>query len=279
MYVAKRSDTDCAMYEPVADRYSPTVIGLASDLRHAIEREQLVLHFQPVVDMRTRQPVSVEALCRWEHPERGMVPAAEFIALAEESGFIRQLGLWTLAEALRQRARLWPDSGRRGAIAVNMSIRNLRSAELPATIDNLLRTWNVPPSALRIEVTETTAMSDVERTLETLTKIHEMGVAISIDDFGTGYSSLAYLRRMPVDQLKIDRSFITDLETNPNSQAIVGSTIVLAHSLGLRAVAEGVETASAFDRLAALGCDLAQGNYLSPPLPADQLARWLAGPA
>jgi len=279
MYVAKRSDTDCAIYEPVADRYSPTVIGLASDLRHAIEREQLVLHFQPVVDMRTRQPVSVEALCRWEHPERGMVPATEFIALAEESGFIRQLGLWTLAEALRQRARLWPEGGRRGAIAVNMSIRNLRSAELPATIDNLLRTWNVPPSALRIEVTETTAMSDVERTLETLTKIHEMGVAISIDDFGTGYSSLAYLRRMPVDQLKIDRSFITDLETNPNSQAIVGSTIVLAHSLGLRAVAEGVETASAFDRLAALGCDLAQGNYLSPPLPADVLARWLAGPA
>ena len=151
--------------------------------------------------MRSRQVVAVEALCRWRHPERGMVPATEFIALAEESGFIRQLGLWTLAEALRQRAHLWPEEGRRGDVAVNMSLRNLRSAELPAVIDNLLRTWNVPPSALRIEVTETSAMADVERTLATLTQLHEMGVAISIDDFGTGYSSLAYLHRMPVDPL------------------------------------------------------------------------------
>ena len=277
MYVAKRADTDCAVYEPGADRYSPTVIELASDLRHSIERGELALHFQPIVDMRSRQVVAVEALCRWRHPERGMVPATEFIALAEESGFIRQLGLWTLAEALRQRAHLWPEEGRRGDVAVNMSLRNLRSAELPAVIDNLLRTWNVPPSALRIEVTETSAMADVERTLATLTQLHEMGVAISIDDFGTGYSSLAYLHRMPVDQLKIDRSFILDLEENANSQAIVGSTIVLAHSLGLKAVAEGVETAQAYKRLAALGCDLAQGNYFGAPLPPGELAPALRG--
>ena len=253
------------------------MIELASDLRHSIERGELALHFQPIVDMRSRQVVAVEALCRWRHPERGMVPATEFIALAEESGFIRQLGLWTLAEALRQRAHLWPEEGRRGDVAVNMSLRNLRSAELPAVIDNLLRTWNVPPSALRIEVTETSAMADVERTLATLTQLHEMGVAISIDDFGTGYSSLAYLHRMPVDQLKIDRSFILDLEENANSQAIVGSTIVLAHSLGLKAVAEGVETAEAYKRLAALGCDLAQGNYFGAPLPPEELAPALRG--
>ncbi|MGH2450621.1 MAG: putative bifunctional diguanylate cyclase/phosphodiesterase [Candidatus Limnocylindria bacterium] len=275
MYAAKRSGSGVCLYDAEQDRHTAASLSLSSELRLALERDELLLHFQPIVDLRTRVCVGVEALARWQHPRRGLVPPGEFIPVAEETGLIKPLGLWTLREALRRHAE-WNELLPGAAVSVNLSMRNLRSPELPEDISGLLAEFEVPGERLKIELTESAVMGDPERTLEILERLHAMGVRFAIDDFGTGYSSFLLLRRLPMDDLKIDRQFVGDIATNPNSEAIVRSTIDLSHSLGLKAVAEGIEEAAVLEHLARLGCDLGQGYFIGRPMTLERLVSWLA---
>ena len=274
MYAAKRAGSGMQVYEQDKDLHSPSAIGLAADLRHSVERGELLLHYQPIVDLKLGRCAGVEALCRWQHPTRGLVAPGTFIPLAEENGFIRQIGLWTMQEAMRV------ISGANGAsvpiMSVNLSMRNLRGIDLAANLAELIERTGADPSRLKIEITETAMMADAEHTLAVLRELQRMGIRLSIDDFGTGYSSLAYLQRLPVDDIKVDRSFVINMLSNSSDEAIVRSTIELAHNLGLRAIAEGVEDQATLDRLRELGCDLAQGYYIGRPMPLVELAEWLA---
>ena len=274
MYAAKRAGSGMQVYEQEKDLHSPSAIGLAGDLRHSVERGELLLHYQPIVDLKLGRCAGVEALCRWEHPTRGLVAPGTFIPLAEENGYIRQIGLWTMQEAMRV------ISGANGAsvpvMSVNLSMRNLRGIDLAANLAELIEQTGADPSRLKIEITETAMMADAEHTLAVLSELQRMGIRLSIDDFGTGYSSLAYLQRLPVDDIKVDRSFVINMLGNSSDEAIVRSTIELTHNLGLRAIAEGVEDQPTLDRLRELGCDLAQGYYIGRPMALVELAEWLA---
>ncbi len=274
MYVAKEHPSGCEVYSRERDAYSPDRLTLLTDLRRAIDRGQLVLHYQPKADLRTGEIHGVEALVRWEHPERGMIPPDEFIPPAQKTGVIGPLTMFVLDEALRQ-CRSWTLQGLGLCVAVNLSTRNLLDVHLPDTVSELLARWEVPASLLELEITESTILADPVRAMQILSRLDEMGVRLAIDDFGTGYSSLAYLKRLPVDELKIDKSFILGMEESENDAVIVRSTIDLGRNLGLRVVAEGVETAKAWNRLGSLGCDLAQGYYLSRPVPAAELTEWV----
>jgi diguanylate cyclase (GGDEF)-like protein len=274
MYVAKEHPAGCEVYTRERDAYSPDRLTLLTELRRAIDRGQLVLHYQPKVDLRTREIHGVEALVRWKHPERGMVPPDEFIPPAQKTGVIGPLTMFVLDEALRQ-CRTWALQGLDLCVAVNLSTRNLLDVHLPDTVGELLSRWEVHPSLLELEITESTILADPVRAMQILSRLDEMGVRLAIDDFGTGYSSLAYLKRLPVDELKIDKSFILGMEESENDAVIVRSTIDLGRNLGLRVVAEGVETSTAWNRLASLGCDIAQGYYLSRPIPASELTEWV----
>ena len=270
MYVAKRQGAPYALYSPEADAHNHRRFTLGAELRQAIKDGALLLHYQPKAALTTGQVTGVEALVRWPHPERGLIPPDEFIPLAEETGAIAPLTWWVLETALRQ-ARAWRRSGRSLDMAVNLSAANLRDPRLSGKILTLLRRYATPPSMLRIELTESAIMDDPEHAIDVLTRLTQCGVRLSVDDFGTGYSSLAYLKRLPIDELKIDRSFVCDMIGDPADAAIVASTIGLGHNLGLRVVAEGVEDEETWRRLAGLGCDLAQGYYLSRPLPAAEI--------
>jgi diguanylate cyclase (GGDEF)-like protein len=274
MYVAKEHPAGCEVYTRERDEYSPDRLTLLTELRRGIDRGQLLLHFQPKADLRTGDIQGVEALVRWQHPERGMIPPDEFIPPAQKTGVITPLTMFVLDEALRQ-CRTWALQGMELCVAVNLSTRNLLDVHLPDTVGELLARWEVPARLLELEITESTILADPVRAMEILSRLDEMGIRLAIDDFGTGYSSLAYLKRLPVDELKIDKSFILGMEENENDAVIVRSTIDLGRNLGLRVVAEGVETAKAWNRLVSLGCDIAQGYYLSRPVPADQLTEWL----
>jgi diguanylate cyclase (GGDEF)-like protein len=274
MYVAKEHPSGCEVYTRERDEYSPDRLTLLTELRRAIDRGELVLHYQPKADLRSGEISGVEALVRWEHPERGMIPPDEFIPPAQKTGVIAPLTMFVLDEALRQ-CRTWALQGMELCVAVNLSTRNLLDVHLPDTVGELLARWEVSPALLELEITESTILADPVRAMQILSRLDEMGVRIAIDDFGTGYSSLAYLKRLPVDELKIDKSFILGMEENENDSVIVRSTIDLGRNLGLRVVAEGVETAKAWNRLNSLGCDIAQGYYLSPPVPAEKLTVWL----
>jgi diguanylate cyclase (GGDEF)-like protein/PAS domain S-box-containing protein len=273
MYAAKRAGAGMQVYEPEKDLHSPSAIGLAGDLRHSVERGELVLHYQPIVDLARGRCVGVEALCRWQHPIRGLIQPALFIPLAEENGFIRQIGLWTMHEAMRVL------SGANGAavpiMSVNLSMRNLRGTDLAGNLAEMIERTGADPKRLKIEITETAMMADAEHTFAVLRELQRMGFRLSIDDFGTGYSSLAYLQRLPVDDIKVDRSFVLNMLKNSSDEAIVRSTIELAHNLGLRAIAEGVEDQPTLDRLRELGCDQAQGYFMGRPMPLLQLGEWL----
>ncbi|MBI4492864.1 MAG: EAL domain-containing protein [Chloroflexi bacterium] len=274
LYVAKRAASSYAVYAPEQDQYSPSRLGLVGELRQAIEQGQLRLHYQPKVGLKSGRVVGVEALVRWQHPERGLVPPDQFIPLAEQTGLIKPLTEWVLGTALRQ-CQAWHRAGLELAMAVNLSMRNLHDPQLPDAIAELLAASGVPPAWLELELTESVVMADPVRAMESLRRLCAMGVRIAIDDFGTGYSSLGYLKRLPVGQLKVDRSFVRDMAVDQNSLAIVRATIELGHTLDLEVVAEGVEDRSTWDLLIALGCDLAQGYYLSRPLPAAELECWL----
>jgi diguanylate cyclase (GGDEF)-like protein len=278
MYVAKEHPTGCEVYSRERDGYSPDRLTLLTELRRAIDRGQLVLHYQPKADLRTGEVSGVEALVRWQHPERGLIPPDEFIPPAQKTGVIGPLTTFILDEALRQ-CRTWTLQGIELCVAVNLSTRNLLDVHLPELVGELLARWEVPARLLELEITESTILADPVRAMQILSRLDEMGIRLAIDDFGTGYSSLAYLKRLPVDELKIDKSFILGMEESENDAVIVRSTIDLGRNLGLRVVAEGVETARAWSRLAQLGCNLAQGYYLSRPVPADQLTEWLGNRA
>jgi diguanylate cyclase (GGDEF)-like protein len=264
--------------------YSAEMSGVASDrlaleseLRRALELGQLELHYQPKVDISTNRIRSAEALVRWRHPQRGLVPPATFIPLAEESGLIVPLGEWVLREACRQ-VRAWLDSGMSPVrIAVNLSARQFRHAQLIAVVKSALDDSKLQPGYLELEITESAVMDDAEKSAATLQILSTMGVHISIDDFGTGYSSLSHLRSFPLDKLKIDRSFVRELMTNPDDASIVKAIISLAHNLRLRVVAEGVETVEQLNFLRELGCDQYQGFYCSPAVLPDAFEKLLQG--
>jgi len=274
MYEAKRTHSGCALYDAARDPYSADRLALVGALRHAIAHDELLLHYQPKVDLKSGRVFAVEALARWRHSEHGMIPPDRFIPLTEQTGLIAPLTLWVLDTALAQ-CRRWRSAGYTIEVAVNLSMWNLHDPGLVDALARMLADRAVPPAALCLELTESAIMADAERAQTVLARLADLGVGISIDDFGTGYSSLAYLKRLPVGELKIDKSFVQHMGEDENDRAIVGSTIGLAHSLGLRVVAEGVEDKRAWDFLARLGCDVAQGYYLSRPLPASELEQWL----
>ncbi|MFP5326499.1 MAG: putative bifunctional diguanylate cyclase/phosphodiesterase, partial [Acidimicrobiia bacterium] len=251
-------------------------LTLLGDLRDALDAgsHQIVLHYQPKVDPMTGEVRGCEALVRWNHPERGMVPPGEFIPLVEHTSLVHELALRVLFEAIRQQAD-WRSRGIDISVAVNLSARNLTDLDLPGNVSNLLNQWQVPASKLVLEITESTLMADPERALDVLSRLDSLGVKLSIDDFGTGYSSLAYLKRLPVKELKIDRSFVAQAAEDEGDAKIVRSTIDLARQFGLQVVAEGVEDARTIALLAYMGCDLVQGYFVSRPLPADAFLAWL----
>ena len=277
MYAAKRAHLGHAVYDPSHDGHDATRLTLAGDLSRALARDELELHYQPQVAVASGQAVGVEALVRWRHPLQGLIPPDRFIPLAEQTGLIRPLTLWVLEAALRQ-SRVWARDGLDLNIAVNLSTWDLHAPDLPEIVAGLLVRYHIPAGRLCLELTESAVMADVEGSRDVLARLDALGVRLAVDDFGTGYSSLAYLARLPVDELKIDRSFVQRLTTDASDATIVASTIGLGHSLGLTVVVEGVEDAETWALLGQLSCDTAQGYYLSRPLPAAELERWLRRP-
>jgi diguanylate cyclase (GGDEF)-like protein len=274
MYVAKDRNTGIETYDPDADRHSTMRLGMLAALRTALDNNELELHYQPKADLRTGDVVGVEALLRWRHPERGMVPPDEFIPLAEQTGLMRHITQFVVDEALAQLAAWWAD-GLRVQAAVNVCARDLYDRDFAAFLASRLEHYGVPPRALMVEVTESVLMADPGRAGATLLSLADLGVGVSLDDFGTGYSSLVHLKRLPVSEVKIDRSFVMRMDVNEDDAAIVRSIIELATALGLRVVAEGVETRESWDRLAVYGCDAALGWYLAKAQPATVVTRWL----
>jgi EAL domain-containing protein (putative c-di-GMP-specific phosphodiesterase class I) len=279
MYVAKRGGDGAVMYAAEQDQHSPTRLTLAGDLRRALESDAAEngfgLHYQPQLALASGAVTGVEALARWRHPQRGWLPPDEFIALAERTGFIRGLTDRVLEMALSQ-CRRWRDQGLCLRVAVNLSMRDLQEPKLPEIIAEMLARHAIPARLLRLEVTESVVMADPGSAVTVLARLRALGMEVAIDDFGTGYASLAYLADLPADTLKIDRSFVHGLVGRPRHTAIVRSTIELAHNLGLRVVAEGVEDAATWDALAGLGCDEAQGFLMGVPMPGADVADWLA---
>ena len=235
-----------------------------------------MLHYQPKVNVGSDLVLGVEALVRWNHPTRGLLPPGDFVPLAERTGAIGDLTRWVLDSAIAQCSE-WRQAGLDLAVAVNLAAPNIVDSGLPDLVEELLRRWDVPGDRLECEISEHTVMADPHRALDVLERLRALGVRLSLDDFGTGHSSLAYLKRLPLDEVKIDRSFVMGMADDSNDAAIVASTIDLARHLGLEVVAEGVETEEILRDLADLSCDVAQGFYLSRPLPPEQLRDWLAG--
>jgi diguanylate cyclase (GGDEF)-like protein len=274
MYMAKHTGKHTAFYDDAQDENSLLRLQLVKDLKDAISNDRLELYFQPKLDLKCKSIDSVEALLRWNHPEHGMVPPDRIIPMAEQTGVIQQLTQWVLRNALQQQAR-WRKAGTDIGVAVNLSAYDLRDSSLPETIAGLLDSTGTPPLKLTLEVTESAMMSDLGNATDLLLRIREMGVRIAIDDFGTGFSSLSYLKKLPVRELKIDNSFVINMNHDESDAMIVHSTIDLAHNLGLIVVAEGVENQEILERLQAQGCDVIQGYHLCRPLPPDQLESWL----
>jgi len=263
------------LYERGMDRTGAQQIEMQRDLRHAITRNELTLHFQPKLRAQDKTLAGVEALLRWTHPQRGMVSPVDFIPVAERFGLIGELGLWVLDEACRH-IRIWHDAGLNVPVAINLSAHQLRQPDLEQRVRDALKRHGVPARMLIMEITESTAMDDIEASLRVFDMLDAIGVRLSIDDFGTGYSSLSYLRRLPARQLKIDRSFVKDLNSSLDAQAIVEAVVRLAHALGLKVVAEGVETPEQSLILARLQCDELQGFLYARPMPEGELLAWLA---
>ncbi len=274
MYAAKRRTAGAQVYDPSLDSASAQSLSLLSELRQAIEQQQLRLFLQPKVRVADGALCGAEALVRWQHPQRGLVPPLEFIPFAEQTGFIRQVTLWMFAEVAQRQSALAALGVAR--VSINLSTRDLHDVELPEKLDALLVKHGATASRLCLEITESAIMDDPERAEATLQRLAQRGFKLSIDDFGTGYSSLAYLKRLPVHELKIDKSFVMAMERDDSDAKIVRSTTDLAHTLGLSVVAEGVENASTLQRLHLLGCDEAQGYHLSRPLDVAAFEAWVA---
>ena len=274
MYLAKGARTGCELYDPARDPYGPERLALLGELREGIPRGELVVHYQPKLSLRSGLVEGAEALVRWQHPRRGLLGPGEFVELAEQSDLMPALTASVLESALAQVAA-WRALGMTMSVAVNVPPEALHDQALPAAVSAALARHGVGGSALHLEITESSLMRDAARATEILDALRALGVRVAIDDFGTGYSSLAWLKRLPVHEIKIDRSFVLEMDERSSDAAIVQSTVQLGQTLGLAVVAEGVETASALERLRSFGCDVAQGYLISRPLPADELTAWL----
>lgn len=275
MYGSRQDQSGLSIYNPSG--YQPIVhpLALLGELRHAIEHEELLLHYQPKISYKTGDVMGVEALVRWQHPQQGLLLPDEFIPLAENTGLIKPLTQWVLNTALRQCTE-WRHKGIEINVSVNLSTRNLLDPQLPKEVAAMLKVWGVAPDKLGLEITESAMMTNPLRAMGILTHLNTIGVCLSIDDFGIGCSSLAYLKKLRVDEIKIDKTFIMDMTVNESDAVIVRSLINLAHNLGLKVIAEGVEHKEASNMLNTFGCDGAQGNYICPPLPPVELTRWIS---
>jgi diguanylate cyclase (GGDEF)-like protein len=278
MYTAKRLGNGFAIYDDRDDEDSRARLSLMGELRRAVEKDELVLHYQPKVHLADPRELHVEALVRWQHPSRGLVPPNEFIPFAEQTGFIRVITQWVLGRAVRQCSQ-WRREGLRMNVSINISARDLLTPDLTERFAGLLTEHACNAAWIGLEITESAILDDPGAALRNLERLHALGCRISIDDYGTGYSSLAYLKRLPVNELKIDRSFVMGMVSDTSDAVIVRSTIDLAHNMGLSVVAEGVEDEATLRRLRELGCDMVQGYHLSRPLAVDDLAKWLRASA
>jgi diguanylate cyclase (GGDEF)-like protein len=275
MYTAKDSHAGCQIYAVEHDHHSVQRLGALSDFRRGLASDEIVVHYQPIVDLDGLRVSGAEGLVRWQHPELGLLPPGAFIQAIEQTGLIGPLTRYVLERSIAQCAE-WRRLGQQLSVAVNLSVRNLLDRSLPREIEHLLDAYSLPPHALQLEITESMIMSDPDRALGIVSGLSDLGVRLSVDDYGTGYSSLANLRRLPIDELKIDRSFVTPMLKDESDLIIVRSTINLAHDLGLKIIAEGVEDEPTLEHLAALGCDLAQGFHLSHPMAPDEFAKWIS---
>ncbi len=271
---ADKNATHLTMYSPELDPYSPRRLALMGELSQAIDQDELLLYFQPQIDIEQNAVVGVEALARWKHNEHGFIPPDEFIPLAEKTGLTRKLTRWVLNKALEECAYL-VQQGMEISISVNLSAQNLQEPNFVTRVKSLLAKHKVPPNFLMLELTETAMMLDPNHAKNVLNQLSSDGIRISIDDFGTGYSSLSYIKQLPLNEVKIDKSFIMDMVKDKDDSVIVDTTLHMSHNLGLRVVAEGVENAEILEALRNLGCDIAQGYHLTRPLSAEDLIAWL----
>ena len=273
MYAAKRKHSGCEIYDAEKDLHSLRHLTLTGDLRRAVKGDELLLHYQPKVDFKSGRLCGVEALVRWQHAEHGFMPPDDFVGHAEQTGLIVPLTTWVLDTALQQYVA-WRHAGLEIDIAVNLSPRLLHFADLAGMIEERMSKWRVPPHRLILEVTENALMLDPARAKETLQQLRDLGIRIAIDDFGTGYSSLGYLKALSAEELKIDKSFVVNILEDASDRTIVASTIDMAHNLGLKVVAEGIESAEAMQHLKTIGCDVGQGFYIGRPMDADAILSW-----
>jgi diguanylate cyclase len=273
MYIAKERNEDITLYDSALDAHNPRKLTLLSQLRGAADNGELVLHFQPLIHIRSGAVVGAEALVRWQHPEEGLLPPGEFVPLAEGSGFIHELTRFVLQAACAQ-AKVWETAGVPLVVSVNISARCLLDTGLPQSVAATLLATGLPPHLLKLELTETAIIADPDRARSIISRLHTLGVALSIDDFGTGYTSLSSLRDLPVQEIKIDRTFVTNMLTNAKDAIIVRTGVELANRLGVESVAEGIEDAATFNALAALGCTTAQGFHLGRPMPSVDFDIW-----
>jgi diguanylate cyclase (GGDEF)-like protein/PAS domain S-box-containing protein len=278
MYEAKEAAAGVAVYEPDRSERAPTRFGLLGELRRALDRNELVVYYQPKIDVDSGELAGVEALVRWRHPERGLLMPDEFIPVAETTGLIHRLTNRVLDIVLAQ-AHIWAQAQLHVPVAVNLSTRCLHDVALPSRVIASLSRHKVPAGLLCLEITESAIMRDPDGALVVLHELAAAGIRLSLDDFGTGYSSMTYLRQLPVAELKVDRSFVSDLTAEQADAVLVRSAVDLGHNLGLSVVAEGVEDAPTLDALQKLGCDVAQGFYLARPMPAGEFSEWLAAGA
>lgn len=274
LHVAQRSNKGYAIYDPSHDKHSPLRLTLISELRLAIERNELELFYHPKVSIKTAEVYGVEALLRWKHQVHGYIPPDEFIPLAERNRIIKLLTQWVLKRAFQDCAK-WHENGLPIKVSVNLSAKDLHDPELPDLISGIAVATNIQPDWIMFEITESSVMTDPESALGIIKRLHEMGYHFSIDDFGTGYSSLAYLKKLPLTEIKIDKGFVLDILASENDAAIVKATINLGHNLGLLVTAEGVENKEIMTSLLDFGCDIAQGFFLSKPLSYDDLNQWM----
>lgn len=274
LYRSKEKRNCYTMYDKNTDEHTREALRTVSDLRDAIRNNTLEVFYQPKIDCHTRQIQGVEALARWIHPEKGMISPGIFIPLAKQNGLIRHLTVVVLQKAIRQAAE-WYRNGYEIRLSVNITGENIEDMNFPDELAYLLKRFQLPAHLLELEITEDVIIQSIEKATQVTERLRQMGVAISIDDFGTGNSSISYLKKLPINTLKIDFSFIREMNKNPDDEAIVRTTILLSKSLGMSVVAEGVEDAVTLERLYAMGCDLAQGFYMCKPIPADKLNEWL----
>ena len=274
MFMAGQSHQGYAVYKPSYDEHSPRRLTIMSELRHAIEKGELELYYQAKISVANNKLYGVEALVRWHHPIHGFISPDEFIPMAERTRMIKPLTKWVLKQAFQHCAE-WHKAGFDLIVSVNLSAKDLHNPELPDLIAGIVGSAGIKPEWIILEITESSIMTDPEKALEIIERLDRMGFKFAIDDFGTGYSSLAYLKKMPITELKIDRSFVTDFLESENDAVIVNATINLAHNLGMQVTAEGIENKQTLEALKKSGCDITQGYYINRPLSFSEMNEWI----